>query len=352
MKHQKIILVAAMFALALCAHFGLVEADTLGLGMAVLATTPFAVNPELTAVAVGFKNTEDSLIADELMPRVPTAETFKYTVYDTPQMYSVPDTKVGRKSEPTQVTFVGTEVQLSVDDYGLDDFVPQRDIDVFASMPKANGGPVSPEMLAAMGLSNLILLAREVRVANTVFNAANYDAALVDTLSGTDQWSDYVNSDPLADLLRGLDEPLIRPNTATFSRPVWTVIRRHPKIVQAVFNTDQGSGVVTRKQLADLLEIDRVLVGSARINTSKKGQAASYARTWGKHCSLIYTSKAAAETFQPTWGWTAQFGSKVAGTIPEPKKGLRGGQTVRVGEQVKEVVSAKAAGYFFENVIA
>jgi hypothetical protein len=339
---------------AACVHVGIIPDPGHGwLGVATLSTVPFAVNPELTAVAVGFRNTEDSLIADEVLPRVDTAETFAWTKYDTAEQFTVPDTKVGRKSEPNQVTFTSEQVQDKVEDHGLDDFVPQRDMDVWAAMPKpAGGGPVSPEMVATMGLTNLILLSREVRVAGVVFNPANYEAGLKETLVGNDQWSDYDDSDPLQDLLDALDKPLVRPNKMIIGGLAWTKLRQHPKIVQAVHINATGAGTVTRQQLAEVLEIEKVVVGGARVNTARKGQAANFVRTWGKHCALIYSSKIAAQTFQPTWGWTAQFGSKFAGAIPEPKRGLKGGNTIRVGEQVKELVAAKGAGYFFENVVA
>lgn len=348
------LMVSALLLMALAMHVGWFSPDHALIGAVALNTAAFAVNPELTAIAIGFQNAEDSLIADEVMPRVDTAETFKWTEYDTAEAYTVPDARVGRKSEPTQVTFSGTDHESSVEDFGFDDFVPQRDMDVWGKMPKpaSGAGPISPEARATMMLTNLVLLAREVRVAGTVFNAANYDAALQDTLSGTDQWSDYANSDPISDILLALDEPLVRPNVFVLSQPVWTMLRMHPKALAAVYHNDMKAGTVTRQQLQEVLEVDRILVGASRVNMARKGQAANLQRTWGKHAALIHVSKTAAELAQPVWGWTAQFGGRFAGTIPEPKRGLKGGNTVRSGEQVKEVVSAKGAGYFFQNVIA
>lgn len=322
-------------------------------GIVNLAGAPFAINPELTAIAIGYQNTDDMLIADQVLPRVPVGYEFKYTVYDTDQAFTVPDAKVGRKSEPNTVDFQGTDVTDSVEDYALDDFVPQRDVEVYDAMPKpATGGPLSPQTLATQMLTNLILLAREVRTANVVFNAASYAAGQTETLAGNAQWSDYVNSDPLTDLLTALDVPLLRPNSLVIGRQAWTKLRGHPKIVQAVKNTAQESGIVSQQQVADLLEIKQVLVGSGRVNTAKKGQNPNYVRVWGKNAALIYTSQAAAQTFQPTFGFTAQFGSKIAGAIPEPKRGIKGGETIRVGEQVKELISASASGYFIENCVA
>jgi hypothetical protein len=202
-----------------------------------------------------------------------------------------------------------------------------------------------------MMLTNLIMLDREVRVAGTVFNAANYIGSQQQTLSGTSQWSDYANSNPLNQLLAALDTPLMRPNKLVLGRAAWTTLRQHPKIVQAVFKTMQGAGTVTREQLAELLELEDVLIGSAFVNTARKGQAAAYSRTWGKHAALIYSNTQAAMTGQPTFGFTAQFGTRIAGDIPMPMKGLRGGVTVRTGESVKEVICAPDVGYFFQNVV-
>jgi len=318
-----------------------------------MATTPFTVNPMLTAIAIGFMNTEDNLIGDKVMPRVPVAETFNWTRYATEQAYSVPDTRVGRKSVPNEVTFDSTQVPDRVDDFGLDDTIPQRDLDVFEAMPKpATGGPLSPDQLATMMLTNLVMLDREIRVANAVQSSANYVAANRQTLVGTSQWSDYANSNPQDDLLKALDVPLVRPNSITMGQSVWTILRQHPRLVRAINNTDQSNGIITRQQLADLLEVQNIWIGNGRLNTAKKGQAPTFARVWGKNVALTYTSPLAAQTFQPTWGWTAQFGTKFAGEFMDPKKGLKGSRTIRVGEQVKEIVAAPDAGYLFSNAIA
>lgn len=318
-----------------------------------MATAAFDINPALTAIAVGYRNPDAALIADLVMPRVPTAETFKYTVYDTAQAFTVPSTQVGRRSAPNIVTFGGTAVTATVLDYGLDDPIPQRDIDVFNSMPKpATGGPLDPTVLSTMMLSGLIDLDREIRVAGTVFNSANYDSSKVKTLSGTSQWSDFTNSDPLSDLLTALDQPLVRPDTLTLGQDVWTQLRQHPKIVQAIFKTAQTGGSVSKQQIADLLEIRQVLVGSGWVNTARKGQAPALQRVWGKNAALTYSSTGAAQMFQPVWGWTATWGGKFAGTIQDVKQGLKGSVTVRVGEQLLEVVAASSAGYYFQSAVA
>jgi len=348
---------AMLFAFIVAAMLGYVHHDV-GLGslgglVVIGSTTAFPVNPTLTSIAIGYRNPDANLIADRVLPRVPTAKKFVYSLYSAAQGYTVPDTKVGRKSEPTMVDFQGQLINSEVVDYGLDDLVTFDEIQAFEDMANpASGGPIDPQALSTMMLASLVELDREIRVAGTVFNTSNYTGANQATLSGTSQWSDFVNANPLNALLAALDQTLIRPNKMVIGQQAWTQLRQHPKIVNAVFRTPQNSGSVPKQALAELLEIDEVIVGTGFVNTAKKGQPPTYVRVWGKHCSLIYSSLQAAQMAQPCYGFTAQWGTKIAGAIPEPKSGLRGGNRVRVGESVQEVISASDAGYFFQNCVA
>lgn len=317
-----------------------------------MSTTAFPLNPALTAIAIAFNNPDAQLIADRVLPRVPTAKKFSYTKYDAAQGYTVPDTKVGRKSEPNMVDFGGVLLTDECVDYGLDDLLPNDEVAAFDAMPKpATGGPVSPSALSTMMLTGLLQLDREVRVANTVFNAASFAAANQATLAGATQWSDRVNSDPLNSITNAMDVPLVRPNRMVIGQLAWTQLRQHPKIVQAVGKSAQTAGYASLESIAELLELQEIIVGRSVYNTAKKGQAPTYARAWGKHCALLHIDSLAAQLGQPTFGWTAQFGSRIAGEIAEPKAGLRGGVRIRSGESVKEIVVSSEAGYFFQNCV-
>lgn len=305
---------------------------------------PFPIQPELTAIAIAYRNKR--LIADEVLPRVPVGkEDFKYLKHAMADGFSLPDTRVGRRSRPNEVEFSASEVSASTQDYGLDDPVPQSDID--------NAPPnYDPLGRAVEGLSDLILLDREVRTAGLVFNAANYGAANKVALAGNDQFSDFVNSDPLKTFMDALDACVMRPNVMVIGRPVWSVLSRHPKIVKAVLGNSGDSGIARRQDLADLLELEEIQVGEAFLNTAKKGQAVSLARVWGKHISLIYRDRNANTRGGTTFGLTAQFGGRIAGAQEDSSIGLRGGQRVRVGESVKELITASDLGYFIQNAVA
>lgn len=314
---------------------------------------PFPVQQELTAIALAYSNR--AYIADQVLPRVPVnSREFKWLQFNRAELFTIPETMVGRKGVPNEVQFGGTEVAGFVRDYGLDDVIPNDDI---TSAP-ASYDPIGR---AVEGVAELIALDREKRVADLVFNSNTYPAANRTTLSGTDQWSDYTNSDPYSAIMAALDGMLMRPNTAVIGRLAWSKLRVHPKITAALAPSSNGNSSTSNaagapasaQAVADLLEIDNLLVGESWVNTAKPGQTASISRVWGKHIAFMHLNPVASIRGNAiTFGYTAEYGNRVSGSMPEPKVGLRGAQRVRVGESVNEIVSASDVGYYFANCVA
>ncbi|WP_420994110.1 hypothetical protein ACKI2N_001960 [Cupriavidus sp. 30B13] len=308
------------------------------------AVAPYPINQQLiAAIVIAYANGE--MIADQVMPRVPVSQAeFKYLVQTVADHFTVPDTRVGRKAKPNQVESSGTMQTGAVFDYGLDEIVPVEDV---KNAPEG----VDPLALAAEFVMKLVTLDREVRVANTVFGAANHTNKL--TLAGAAQWSDYTSSDPITAILTALDAPIMRPNVAIFGRTVWTKLILHPKVIDYVNGKGGTSGGVTRQQLAGAIEVDEILVGSAFVNTARKGQAMSLQRCWGKHAAFIYREKPAETTRSTTWGFTAQQGERISDAdFGKQYGGLEGSYMVRAGERVNELVTAPDLSYFFQNAIA
>ena len=307
------------------------------------APAPFPIQPDLTAIALEYRNRR--MIADDVLPRVPVAkQDFKYLKHTLADGFTIPDTKVGRKSPPNQVEFTATESTASCQDYALDDSIPGEDME---NAP-ANFSPVNK---ATEYIANLLALDREKRVADAVFNTNSYAAANKVTLSGTTQWSDFTNSNPVDAILAALDLVVMRPNILVLGRAVYTKLMTHPKVLTATVGS-ANSGIANMQKLADLFELDAVFVGESFVNSAKKGQTVSLARVWGKHAALLYRDQLATANQGTTFGFTAQFGNRIAGSFEDRDVGMRGGLRVRVGESVKEVLTATDLGYWFENAVA
>jgi hypothetical protein len=317
-------------------------------------STKFVIVPSLAAVAVAYS--QSALIADQVLPRVPVnTQTFRYLQYGLADALQAPDTRVGRKSAPNQIDWSAAEQQATVEDHGLDAPVPNADMQAWELARKAGAGYVSaasPLERHTRLVMQTVLNRREYRAANAVFNANSYGVNNKVTLAGPGQWSDYANSDPLPAIMGYLDGMVMRPNIAVLGRQTATKLRMHPKVCKAVFGNNTDAGIVPLRALADQLELDDIYVGDAWINTAAPGQAANVQRCWGKHAAFMVRNKEADTEVGITFGVTAQWGDRVGGVIEDADVGLRGGQRVRAGESVKELITANDLGYFVQNAVA
>jgi len=323
-----------------------------------MSQAPFVIQQRLMAITLAYRN--QAFISDLVLPRVPVdSSAFKWSKYAIADGFTIPDTRVGRKSAPNEIDWSATEQTDSTIDYGLDDRIPQADINNAQAAQSVQGVmPIDPEARSTELLTDLVALDRENRVASTLFALGTYPAAQRTTLAGTTQWSDFTNSDPVQAIISALDTCVIRPNVAVFGQATWSKLRTHPKVTAAIYpnggNATGGGTPVSRQAVADLFELEEVLVGSSWYNSAKPGQAASLTRLWGKHASFIYRApQVVSPTGTVTFGFTAQWGERIAGTIGQDSSvGLRGGSRVRVGESLKEVIAANDAAYFFQNAVA
>ena len=318
-----------------------------------MSAHPFVVIPALSAIAIAY--TQGGLIADGVMPRVPVmGETFNHQKHTLEEAFSAPETRVGRKSAPNEIGMESTLVPASVEDHALDSPVPNSDILAFNAAKAAAGVYASqladPLVAATRLVQQSVQNRREKRTADLVFNRNTY-AASNRVLKAANFWDNYTTSDPLPEIQDYLDSLIMRPNVGVFGRRTFSKLRMHPKVCKAIFGNNTDAGRVSLRALADELELDEILVGDARINTAKPGQPASVTRCWGGHAAFLYRNKEASTQSGITFGYTAQFGDKVAGTIEDSDIGMRGGQRVRSGESVKELVVAADLGFFVEGAI-
>lgn len=305
-----------------------------------MVNRPIPVHPEYTGIAVAAPT--PGMIADQVVTEVRvTSEAFKYNEYPVEQGITVQDTKVGRTSQVKRVEFGGVERDGSVDDHGLESPVPRTD--------QTAASDIDPKALATEQTSQLVTIGRELRVRNLVFTAANYLPAQVTTYDADEGWYDP-DSDPLADIEAARDAMIVKPNTLTLGQDGWSALRRHPKMVKAARPASAaGDGRLTKAEVMDLLEIQRIVVGEAFCNLANPGQAAVVQRLWDAHASLTYVEQIVKSQKTFTFASAFRLTGKQAWEYFDEKVGLEGGDVVRVGERLVEKVVAQRAGWFFAN---
>lgn len=318
---------------------------------AELASAPFQTHSRMTQIAMAEKPAD--FIADTVMPRVSTPFKFEYTKGISADQFTIPETRASRAGRLNEVEFGATLADGSTDDHGLIAYVPERDI----REARAQQSAWDPLAQASSGLVQLLSLRREQRVSELVFSNSSYPAGYRKTLAGSSQWSD-ASSDPVKEILEALDRTVTRPNTLVLGQAVWTQLRMHPLVVEAVKQSGAGkanaAGVVMRQAVADLLELDRVLVGSTWHQSANRGQNAVYSRLWGKHAALLTVRRpSSTRDAMPSWGFTAQAMPISVMTSQEPSRGIgSGSRALKVSECIREIISWDTAGYFFQNAVA
>lgn len=322
------------------------------------ARRPFPIDATLTAIAIGYRNPAHTLIGRRALPPLSVlSEKFKWMEFPLAEGFTVPDARVGRKGRVNQVEFSAEERDSSVEDFGLDDAIPLSDIKEAARARAEKRSNFDPRGAAVEGLTNYIELIREVRAAAIVQNPENYAADKKLALSGTSQFSDYKNSDPFNVIDEAMEKTLVyRPNHMVLGQSVWSKLKKHPRLIKAVKGGLSDEGSITKEQFAALFELkpENILVGEALLNTTRKGQNPALSRVWGKSIQLLYLdpSKQVSDDYKVTFGFTAEYGNRISGSIDDGDIGLEGGERVRVGERVKEIIVAKDVGFQITNAIA
>lgn len=318
---------------------------------ATLAAAPFETLTKYTDVAMAVK--VPGFIADMVCPRIPAPYKFAYTKLDTGDRLSAPNSRASRAGRVNEIEFGSTDEQDVTEDYALACPVPSRDIEE----ARAQGLPYDPLAEATDALATVMKINREIRVAGLVFDDSNYETGYKATLQGASQWSN-ASSDPLTAILQQMDTPLVRPNTLVCGQKVWTKLRSHPKIVEAINMSgagDKASGAVAKAAVAELFELDQVLVGSGQYQTANRGQDEAYKYIWGNHAALLHINGAISgmRSMMPSFCFTAEAMMMQVGTYVDSARGTGQGTTfVKSSESCKEVVSWPRAGYFFKNAAA
>ena len=303
-----------------------------------MAKSSYAIDPVATAITRGYAN--GKMIAEQVLPTVPAIgkEEFKYNEFSgVDEAFTVPDTKIGRTSDANQVGQSSKILTESTEDWGLKTVIPQPDID---------NQPAGTNLVgqATEFLTNLILLDREIRVCNLVFDAANFPAANKLTLDAASKLT-AATCDPIAIFDDILDGMLMRANCLTIGRKDLSLLRRNPNVMKALNKTSGDKGKATIEELKNLFELEEINVGEAWVNTAHKGQARNMVRVWDGSM-LFYCKDATANTmFGTTFGYTVPYKQRVAMTKFDDELGLHGSTVIKVGESVKELIVANDFGY-------
>lgn len=307
------------------------------------------VDKPLSTLATAYTNHD--LIGLRLAPEVLVEKTSdKFFKRDKGNGFAyLGQPRVGNLEVPALIDQGVTLVSFACEDYSLQSKVSQRD-------QQNADAPLNLMQDAAIDVAAQLRLAQEIRIADLVQTSGNYASANTTTLSGSDQWNASGGGDPLGviDDLRSEIYPCVNTRlVAWMGIEVWNILKRHPQILGLVNGgaTVGMAAVVMKAKMAELLEVDEVLVGESYKQTNNPGASASTSRVWGKYFGIArVASGPTTRTLHLASSFA--FGAMNTFTWFDQEPGLLGAYHVKCSHSTDEKIVADDAGCLIVDAIA
>lgn len=165
-----------------------------------------------------------------------------------------------------------------IEAHGLEGMVTEED---YRNVQK----PYDAERDETLGVSSILLTEKEFSLASVLADTGTVTQNV--TLSGTSQFSDYDNSDPVKRFITA--QNAIKdgcgkfPNAAWMDSRVANMLRFHPAILDFLGFKQNRPGGLTDQELATALNVKKVMIADGDYNSAKEGQSDTLASIWGKH---------------------------------------------------------------------
>jgi len=262
----------------------------------------------LNNVSIAYRN--DDYFAERLFPIVPIKkQSGRYWVFGK-ERFRQYETIRHAKSEAREIApWTLSNNPYLCDDHSLKDAISDEE--------RANSDGTDLEVNTTENLTDALLLDLEIRVKNLIMGATSPVPSV--TLSGTSQWSDYVNSDPIGAVEAQktvIKKAIALPaNTLAVSYPVYATLRQHPRIIDRFKYTQVG--ILQADHLKSAFDVDNFWVMGAEYDTTTEGQSPALDFVWGKNALLAYIPPEPRRR-EPALGYTFRwlFGApELGGTL-------------------------------------
>lgn len=305
------------------------------------------IDAALTHLSVGYRN--PAFIADELAPVVPVRkQSDRYFVFDADrEAFRASDDRRAPGTEAGEVNFSLSSDHYYCEDHALTSVIPDEE--------RENADPpIQPGIDRTEFLRAKIDLNKEIELA-----AMLTDERIITqntTLAGDDQWSDPA-SDPIAEIesRKGAIMSSVQalPNVLVLPYEVYTALRLHPKVIERVA---YGSvGAVNEQILAQIFDVERVLVPRAFRNTAAPGQPPHMTYIWGKDALLAHVPRRPAlkqVALAYTFAWTGAPGSISGHRVEIWREERRKADVVRVQRYYDQKLIATGAAFLWKDAVA
>lgn len=301
----------------------------------------YTIDTVLTNMSIAYTNGE--MIAEQLFPRLNVqSRTGFYYTFDKSKFRIENDRRTGI-SRAQRVDYGMVKTAFGpLFEHSLEEGIEYEVRDTYPSPHDARAD-------ATENVSERLVLGHEKAVADILTSTAIVTQNT--TLSGTDQWSDFANSDPADDIQTAFDTiqgtAMVTANTAAMGYQVWSKVKFHPDLLGRL--SVATVRVLTEDLFAALVGVQKVLVAKGMYNTAKEGQADSMSYVWGKNFVLCYVTPTPGIK-KISLGYTLQLqNGRLVDRWDEP---WNKAEFVRVSDYYEPKLVAAQAAYLIKNAVA
>jgi len=322
------------------------------------------VNRPLTNISVAYSQEAAGVefVADKAFPPIPVEN--KSDLYWTYVRADWNRDEMAKRGLSMESAGTGYNVN-STGTYTCDVWALHKDVD---DQIRANSdSPLSPDRDATIFLTQKALIRKENQWVSQYFKTGIWTGQLAGQATADSthvMYWDLSTSSPITDIRHAKTQARLNaggfvPNIGVFSRPVFDKLVDHPDFIDRTKygQTAPNPAMATRRIIAEILELEEVLVMDAVYNTAAEGATESNSYIGGLSAGLFYRPKNAG-LMVPSAGYTFNWTGMI-------------GQTGGAGLRIKtfrmehlnsdrvEIDSAFAmaqvsadCGFFFSNVIS
>lgn len=321
--------------------------------------TDIYVSYPLSNVSIAYQQTAN-FVADKVFPVVPVVRqgglfyTFGIGEFTRNQM---------------QLRGPGTESagsgwSLSNASYYCDVWALHKDI---AKQDRANAaGIFDIDSITTNWLTRQGLLAREYSFATNFMKTGVWGTDITGVASSPSasqvlQWSDTAST-PIENIRRAMtavqEATGVRPNILTLGRKTWDALVDHPDIIDRIKGgaTVAIPAKVQLALLAQLLELDEVMVMDAVINTANEGATTQTSAFVNGKSALLSYAPSAPSLLEPAAGYTFAWTGYLGGTSPIevsrfPMVELKSDR-IEIETAYGQKQTGSQLGYFWASIVA
>jgi hypothetical protein len=318
------------------------------------------VSSALTDVSVAYMQDSANYIADKVFPIVPVNhQADKYFIFSKSDFFR---DEAQKRADATESA--GGGFNLSTDTYSADVWAFHKDI---GDQVRGNADPaIDIETSTTEFVTQRLMIRRDRLFVSTYMNTGIWGTditgvAATPTAGQTIQWNDDTNSDPITDVQNGKTQLLLttgqEATTFTIAYPVFAALIKHPLIVDRIKYTSMPTAKnVTAALLAEMFDLDEVIVSKAVFNSGIEGGTDSFSFIMGKDALLCHKAPSPGLMIPSAgyiFGWRGYTGLNDIGvrTSSWYEQKLRATRVECEMSFAMKLVSADL-GYFFHSIVA